>query len=1207
MNLEEIAFWAAKKGINLVATGDWTHPLWFREIKANLKEVFPGLFTFKNKPKTQKKEVFFLLSTEISSIYTQGGRQRRIHNLVFSPSFETCEKIIKQLEKHGANLIADGRPIIGLSAKELTELVLGVDKNCLVIPAHCLLGDENLHVNKKIKAIKEVKEGDWVYTHNNHWQRVKKVLTRSFKGKIYQVIPEYFRIGIRVTGEHPFWAIKTKKNCRLISQTLGVCKPLCSQKESCARRYFEDYKPEWIQARDLKKGDVLVFPRFTDVEDINSIKLSNIIDNFAFEKNGQISPGGGRRHKIPNKIKVNQEFCRLAGYYLAEGYTTRDLVSFCFSRKEKDYIEEVKDIVRKIFRIEKFREYQRRGCQSIELTFYSKVLHQVFKHLFYTNPKDRRAYNKCLPAFMLKLPPIKQKEILIGWWRGDKGYTTSRLLMNQMKIICLRLGIIPSIGKDSKEDHQARGNHEISEGRLIEATHGTYHFSNLSFFEDSFNLLEARVFKKFRTKIKRRRGWIDQDYIYLPIRKIKNFDYQGKVYNLEVEEDNSYTAEFACVHNCWTPWYSMFGSKSGFDSIKECFGKMSRYIYGIETGLSCYDEKTELLTENGWKKFTEVRYSDRICTLNPNTDEIEYQKPTRIFNYQYKGKMYKLKTKRVDLLVTPNHNLLVSDGDFRNPPKFLLKEARVLFNKSKRFKKNGIWRGKDTKYFTLPAVKIRHGSRYYRGYRNKKEKKFPMKSWLRFFGFWLADGWTSQGKDGDYNVCLSNQNQKLLSEMKRILRGFGYKVYHYQKANIIRVRDYQLFCYLKQFGKAPDKFIPKDIKSLSKELLEVLFEYYIRGDGHTYGRTGKGLSATTISPRLRDDLQEIALKLGMSAYYRLGYKKGTPLSSPSQERVYKQSEDSWVVYFIRKNIHTVLPSTIKKYNYIESWVDYRGLVYCVAVPNHVIYIRRNGIPVWCGNSDPVMNWRIGELDNRSILSFSDAHSGPKLGREATVFKVQGDQSKLKISYQDIVEAIKQTGEGKLKIGYTIEFFPEEGKYHWSGHRSCNLRYSPQEVKQKGVICPVCHRPLTIGVENRVIDLAERQLTKDDLLFVKSRSGAVLVYDKDKKRKPFVSLIPLLEILIEVNNNSKTRGLAEYQRLTSEFASEFDILLKKSYQEIEAFAGVRLAEAIRIVRERQVFVDPGYDGVFGKVKVFNEDGQEKTNEQQKNLNKQPSLF
>lgn len=260
------------------------------------------------------------------------------------------------------------------------------------------------------------------------------------------------------------------------------------------------------------------------------------------------------------------------------------------------------------------------------------------------------------------------------------------------------------------------------------------------------------------------------------------------------------------------------------------------------------------------------------------------------------------------------------------------------------------------------------------------------------------------------------------------------------------------------------------------------------------------------------------------------------------------------------------------------------------------------------SSDPIMNWQVKDLNNRSILSFSDAHSGPKLGREATVF-VPNTISNLKFqisnySFNDITGAIKQDPNSKLKIGYTIEFFPEEGKYHWSGHRACSIKLNPQQIKEKGIICPVCHQPLTIGVENRVLDLSVKILKPNDLLFLKNGNGVTFVYDKEKKRKPFVSLVPLLEVLLELHNHSFTKAQAQYEQLIENVGTEFDILLSKSYEELEKMGGKKLRDAIQIVRERKVFVDPGYDGVFGVVKII---GEKNEKSQQKTKESQPTLF
>jgi len=212
------------------------------------------------------------------------------------------------------------------------------------------------------------------------------------------------------------------------------------------------------------------------------------------------------------------------------------------------------------------------------------------------------------------------------------------------------------------------------------------------------------------------------------------------------------------------------------------------------------------------------------------------------------------------------------------------------------------------------------------------------------------------------------------------------------------------------------------------------------------------------------------------------------------------------------------------------------------------------------SSDPGMNWRIVELDNRSLVSFSDAHSPQKLGREATLFDLEAN-----FNYQQFKEALVSE-----KIVSTIEFYPEEGKYHWTGHRACQVKQSPEQTKKLGSICPVCGRKLTIGVMHRVEQLATRPADF-----------------QPEKRPSYKMLVPLIEILAEVKNSSVSSQSVEneYLRLTTEFGSEFNFLLKTSLEEIKKAGGERLAEGIDKVRRGDIFIDPGYDGVFGKVKIW----------------------
>ncbi|MBI4990709.1 DNA helicase UvrD, partial [Candidatus Gottesmanbacteria bacterium] len=198
------------------------------------------------------------------------------------------------------------------------------------------------------------------------------------------------------------------------------------------------------------------------------------------------------------------------------------------------------------------------------------------------------------------------------------------------------------------------------------------------------------------------------------------------------------------------------------------------------------------------------------------------------------------------------------------------------------------------------------------------------------------------------------------------------------------------------------------------------------------------------------------------------------------------------------------------------------------------------------SSSPAMNWRIKELDNRSIVSFSDAHSGPKLGREATVFESE------ELSYSAIREAISQIrpiGQigGKNRIAYTIEFYPEEGKYHYTGHRNCDIKQNPSETKQKGTICPVCGKKLTIGVMHRVEQLAGR---KEEELGIKNQelSGTQIkgIFSAAfPHRPPFIKLVPLQEILAESLGGLPTSQNIqnEYKKLTDYFGDEFKVLLE----------------------------------------------------------------
>lgn len=213
------------------------------------------------------------------------------------------------------------------------------------------------------------------------------------------------------------------------------------------------------------------------------------------------------------------------------------------------------------------------------------------------------------------------------------------------------------------------------------------------------------------------------------------------------------------------------------------------------------------------------------------------------------------------------------------------------------------------------------------------------------------------------------------------------------------------------------------------------------------------------------------------------------------------------------------------------------------------------------SSDPAMNWRLSNLDNIALISNSDAHSPGKLGREANVFDTE-------LSYPAIVQAIKTNNPQTFP--YTIEFFPEEGKYHLDGHRACNVVLEPKKSKKLHNICPRCSKPLTIGVLQRVDDLANHALSR-----------------KPKNARSFKSIIPLSEIIAEEHGKRPVSKAVQetYFKLLHNLGNEFYILLEAPLQAIADYSSQRLAEGIERMRVGNVVVEGGYDGEYGTVSVF----------------------
>jgi uncharacterized protein (TIGR00375 family) len=209
------------------------------------------------------------------------------------------------------------------------------------------------------------------------------------------------------------------------------------------------------------------------------------------------------------------------------------------------------------------------------------------------------------------------------------------------------------------------------------------------------------------------------------------------------------------------------------------------------------------------------------------------------------------------------------------------------------------------------------------------------------------------------------------------------------------------------------------------------------------------------------------------------------------------------------------------------------------------------------SSDPEMNWRVSKLDRFSLISNSDAHSPSKIGREANVFYEKFD-------FKELIEILKNK-----KFEMTVEYFPEEGKYHYDGHRNCKVCLSPEETKKNNYICPVCGKKLTIGVMHRVETLSDRKNN-----------------EKPQKYVPFKKIVPLDQIIASIMNKELTSQIVQktYFEIINKIGPEFDIFLKIDENELEDKIDKKVFEGIKNVKKGNVIIKPGYDGEFGKVEI-----------------------
>jgi len=862
---------------------------------------------------------------------------------------------------------------VASKTEKVRPVVLGVSIGNERITAGCLTKDTLVLGNPEIKTITEFKEGDMVYVFDDNGivkRKVKTVFDNGVKD-VYLLRTQTGR-EIKATDNHPFLVARKVRNEYYEKYKRAL---------ELRKKSYPDYKiadlididrrtvdnwisrkhvPKqyrwgltWASLKELKSGDYIVVLKESPV-DGKPYKLPDI------EKEA-------RMKVIPNLPKeTDNDLMWFFGYYLADGYIFRNghkqAKAVGISEGNKEKANEL------ISKLKKYGIYSRYSERKKSVLITSTYLAKLIEKLGFSG----NAHTKKVPDWVLQLPKEQIKSFIEGFIFGD-GYKhkskTSEIrygieicnyeLLKQIQFLSQMVGW-RTTGIRYRKRHSV-----MKDGRIIEG-----------------DIYSLDIYLPTLRKSRGLKGGLHISSSFkvpepFGLDRIIEIKYLGKenTYDLEIDgEEHNFIANNIVVHNSCS---FLMKDKSGnvvVSSNAHVFtdGDPSKQPEQIEWRKilqpGCYSEDTEVLTREGWKRFSEITGEEEIMTLNPKTNEIEYQKPTKVWKYYYEGKMVLWEGQMYNLLVTPEHNVWCRIHSRKQGKKiskkgennWSLRKASDLLNYEIEFSKTGIWKGENKEYFELPKVD---------GVNTKQIDKIPMDLWLKFFGWWISEGSLGRTKaeDGDYLISIRQCNEENLKEIADIIKQIGWRPNVREEHGSVSFHSKQLYHYLLQFGHAKDKFIPKEFKQLSPDKIRMLLTTLFKGDGsfvsseikENIGYREKYRGAfrryATKSKQLADDVLELLIKIGLSG-----------------KVTYDRKHDIYWVGVVNRNL---TPRTTKS----PKLVDYKGFVYDVTVPNHILMVRRNGNPIWSGNSydsGTIDDWVATYLWHKPIIPLGDKSNCP---------------------------------------------------------------------------------------------------------------------------------------------------------------------------------------------------------------------------------------